>query len=314
MKKHKLQVQAPYLGGASLKEKQKMKKQLAISSLAAAVAILGASSAHAFQSQQKQALTAQATTGGTLSSNFTATLLNTNNTAAGTTINWTGALPGGGWKIADQMIRLNWNVTDAGGGIQVYTDNKNAAANPMFVDPTPGTPAVPPATATAGNNQDSNPAGLLLVPTTGVNSSVALPLAWSIKDTAKTVGGTDPATGIQPADPNNGLLTGPANKWQWLYMLDKNTPYIDRNGDGDLGDTTATVNPDTAAFPNPTGPFVQMIKGPGSVTGIHFAQGDTDFGSDPDKSSYVYLQADFTNAAAQQTYRTNQLTIEAFIQ
>jgi len=274
-----------------------MKRQkLALTGLVVSLAVLNASSARAFQSTQTQQITAQATTGGTLSSNFTATLMNVNNTAGPTTVAWTGALPGSSWKIADQMVRLQWSVTDAGGGIQVYTDNTNAAAVPRFVDQTP----------TDTTNPDSNPAGLLMG--TSGTTGVALPVAWSIKTATMTVG-----TNLLAADPNAGPATGDGNRFQWLYLLDKLTPAIDRNGDGDTTDTTGP-NPDTAAFPTPTGPFVQMVKGPGAISGIHFGQADTEFGSDPDHNSYVYLQADFTNAAAQTTYRTSRLTIEAFIQ
>ena len=165
-----------------------MKKQLAITGLLASLALLSASSALAFQSKQISAVTAQATTGGTLSASFTLTLHPTASTATtAANINWTGALPGSSWKIADQMMKLVWNVTDVNGGIQIYSDNTNANAVPQFVDPTP----------LDHTNGDSNPAGLLLVPATGNASSVSLPVAWSIKTDTATVG-----TSLVPTEPN----------------------------------------------------------------------------------------------------------------
>ncbi len=269
-----------------------MKKQLALTGLVASLAILGGGSVAqaVFQSQQTAQVTAQATTGGVEAASFVLSLHpNTSTATTATNINWTGALPGSGWKVADQLAKLVWNVTDAQGGIQIYSDNKAATATPQFVDPTPAEPI----------NSDSNPAGLLMVPATGNTSGTTLPVAWSIKASTVIVG-----TELLAADPNTGPATGNGNRFQWLYLLDKGTPAIDRNGDGDTTDTGV----DTAAFVN-ADPFVMAI----GVGGTHGTQAPGGFFPDADKASYLYLQADFTTAAAQTTYRTSRLTFEAFL-
>lgn len=251
-----------------------MKKQLVLTGLVGSLVAFGALSAQAFTSVQTAVVTAAATTAGTKTASFTLSLHPVASTATtATQIGWSGALPGGTWKIADQVMQLIWNVTDIAGGIQIYTDNNNAASNPRFVDPTPAD----------NTNSDSNPAGLVMVG----NTSQVLPVAWSIKTGTATVGGN-----LVPADPTNTL---DLNSFQWLYMADKNTPAIPSTN------TSAFVNAD---------PFVTAIK----QSGVHGAQGPTQFFADPDKHSFVYMQANFATAAAQSSYQTNRLTVEAFIQ
>src|SRR5262249_7436338 len=131
-------------------------------------------------------------------------------------------------------------------------------------------------------------AGLVQVPAVGNTSANTLPVAWSIKTDTATVGAN-----LLPAEPNNASDT---NSFQWLYMSDK-------------GITTDIPSTNTKAFAN-ADPFVTMIK----QLGVHGAQGPTQFFADPDRISYVYLQSNFVTAASQTTYKTNRLTVEAFIQ
>lgn len=279
-----------------------MKKIIASLSVLAAITSFGATSSWAFVSKQVATKTATATTTGTKGASFTLAIKDAANPlgadSAGGQIGWSGVNVDNNptWKIADQIMKITWSVTDAKGGIQIYTDNTNATASPRFVDPSPLQP----------NNPDSNPAGLLQV-TNGLNtSSFALDMAWSIKASTQVVG-----TEIAAADPNNGPTGGAADKTQWFFLLDKNTPDIDRNGDNKI-DAVNAVNgiKDTLAFPAPTGSFVQMIRS----NGIHTNQSadDSGYNVDPDKTSYVYFQADFSKAAAGVTYTTNKLTVEAF--
>jgi hypothetical protein len=273
-----------------------MKKQLVVTGLIASLAILSASSARAFQSKQVQVVVASATTGGSLQASFTPSLVDTVNTGnARTKVEWVSPQPqpAGGWQIANTALKLAWNVTDVNGGIQIYTDNMNSGATPRFVDPTYGTGSDPNA-----HNADSNPAGLMLV-STGATTTATLPVAWSVKGSTVVIGGAA-SNGLQPADPDTGNATGPANRYQWLYMKDKNTPSIDVYGDG-----TKILD----AFAN-ADPFVTVMK----QSGIHGAQGPTNFFADADHVSYVYFQGDFTTAAALSTYQTNKLTVEAFVE
>jgi hypothetical protein len=269
-----------------------MKKQkLALLAIVAAVMTVLATPSSAFQSVQIATRAASVLTGGSLSASFTLKIRNTNdplNPAVDlATITWSGVTPPTTqWKIADQLMVLVATVTDGNGGVQIYTNNKASDSSYSFVDPTPG----------ITNNPDSDPAGLLKVPVAGTTTTSALSMAWSIKAATQTVGTT-----LLAADPNTGPTTGPGNKFQWLFMEDKNTPPIDFNGDA-INDTTGFINGDT---------FVTMIK----TIGIHTGQGPTDFQAQPNGvPSYVYFQSNFTPAQAQTAYQTNTLRVEAFIQ
>ena len=113
-------------------------------------------------------------------------------TGANTSASMTFTSPAaGGWKIADQMVRLTLDPSWPSWGVQVYTNNMGPAANPKF------TPEVPPGLP------GSNPAGLVNV----AAPSLRLPLAWKIEanSAAATQAWTpdwvtgDPAPGVRVA-------------------------------------------------------------------------------------------------------------------
>jgi len=86
-------------------------------------------------------------------------------------------------------------LTVAGSGIQTYTDNTNATANPRYsVTPSSTTPS---------------PAGLINTVTT---TAPPVPTAWQI------VGGT--ANPVAVDDPNNAALLGHTG-YAWFYHEDK---------------------------------------------------------------------------------------------
>lgn len=259
-----------------------MNKRIAIFAIVAA-AFTASAPAWAFKSVARSTVTAQVTTGGAKIANVSVKIRNTSAPfgADQAAINWTGvSVPyAPGWKVADQFLLLVATVTDVNGGVQIYTRNMDNDALPKFVDPTPGDTS----------NADSNPAGLLMG-TVGTTSSV-LPMAWSIKTASATIGAD-----LVAADPNSGPETGAGNRYQWLFMSDKNTPAI--------------PSTNTTAFSNGA-EFVTAING----TGVHSAQGPAGFFAHPNgANSFVYLQASFSQAAAQQSYRTTTLTVESFIE
>ncbi len=289
-----------------------MRKQLALLTLVAAVGLVGITPAYAvFTSKQAQSFTARVTASGTKNASFSNVALRPIAAPDGAGANlaeigWTANLDSvSGWQLANAVLRFDFLVNDRNGGIQIYTDNKRTvagpglpAANPRFVDPTPADLI----------NPDSNPAGLLLG--TSGTSGTRMDMAWSVKDVAKT-----PGTQIAAMDPNNGATVdaGQGTKFQWLYMLDKQTPAIDRNGDGDVLDTDPGLNPnadlrDTVAFVNGND-FSKVVK----FNTIHFGQGPLDYGADADKKVYVYFQANMNQAAPGDVFLTNTLTLEAFI-
>lgn len=267
-----------------------MKTKMKIAALglfAAAMSALVPS--HAFQSVGRSTFTAGLLTGGVRTATATIVIrdvVNPLTTPNRPTLTWSGVTPPStGWKIADRLMVINSTVTDAGGGVQIYTRNTEADASPRFVDPTPGDTS----------NADSNPAGLLRG-TTGDTGSV-LPLAWSIKANPRIIEGGDTTTGIGAADPNNGSVAAVFNnKFQWLFFKDKAGTNIPSTG------ATAMVDGE---------PFVTMIKS----DGIHFGQSSTEFGAHPaGDNTFVYFQANFATAAAAQAYQTTTITVETYIQ
>jgi hypothetical protein len=293
-----------------------MRKQLAVLTLVAVVGLTVGTPAWAvFTSQQVSApITAKVTATGTKSASFANVALRPIADPEGVAANlaqigWSSA-SGSSWQLADAVLRFTFDVKDRFGGIQIYTNNTAPTAAPKFVDPTPGNLAAPVGSPLwlAAVNADSNPAGLLLG--TSGSSSDRMDMAWSIKDSSKT-----PNVKIGAMDPNNGptVDAGLGTKFQWLYMLDKGTPPVDRNGDGDILDTTTPPggNPDltdTVAFVNGND-FSTAVK----FTKIHFGQGPTDYGADGDKKAYIYFQANLDQAAPGDIFQTNTLTLEAFI-
>lgn len=272
-----------------------MKKQVIAALVLVAAAIGAAAPSWAFQSVQKTTVTAGTFVGGSRIARFTLTIRDTSN-PFGTnrsSVTWSNISSGQGWTMADRLLVLNSTVTDANGGVQIYTENTAADAVPQFVDPTPA----------VKTNPDSAAAGLLQG-NSGTTSTV-LPVAWSIKSSTKQVGGGNPATGIGAADPN-GNATGAANSSQWLFLTDRyDDQGIDYNNNGNVTDPG-----DAAPFVDGM-VYISMVR----VGGIHTGQSDTDIEGRADGlDSYVYFEANFQNAAAQTAYQTTAMRVEAFIQ
>ena len=262
-----------------------MKKYLTGAMVAAAAVFASVTPSFAFHSTQEQQIKATATTGGTNQAAFTLSLRNVsdNSLVTGTTtVTFPSVDPlSAGWTLAQQYIVLNATVTDVGGGIKIYTDNTGGDATPKFVAPTNVSTA--PTSVAAG----------LLKGTSGTTSAAPLPMAWTIK----TATATPPTDNPQAGDPNS---------FQWLNITDASNwaSGTDYNGNGttnDPGDSTPLAL---------NAKFVTMINN----VGVHFGQGDTEFGALPDgQNSFVYLEANFAGADVLQAYQTNKLMVEAFI-
>lgn len=130
-------------------------------------------------------------------------------------------------------------------------------------------------------NGSSNPAGLV-----NLNAPTAtIPLAWSIK------AATGPVANVTPsrADPTN---SGDPNSFQWIFMKDAQTPSI--------------PSQNTTAFQN--GQIDVTVR---NNFGIHYGQNPLDVGAE-NSPNYLFLQANFGQALAQQTYRTSKLILEFY--
>jgi len=262
-----------------------MKKLIAVVFVALLTSLAGSVWA-AFTGRQKLPQAASATTVGTSTVAFSVALADVNNpdgTTGSGPLTWTNIDPGNTvWKLSERclVIRSTINVL-SGGGIQMYTDNYNPPGGigggfPKYLDLTP----------TISTDTNSDPAGLVM--STGTSSSFKLPMAWSVKSSSQI-----PTTQIAASDPNTGPTTStPDNKYQWLFVQDKNTPAI------------AVAS--TTAFGNGTD-YVTVIN----QLGIHFGQGFEFGGGMGVSKSYLYFEANFAGAIPNATYSTN-VYLEAY--
>ncbi len=212
---------------------------------------------------------------------------NISDNVAVSTVTWSVSVPTL-WRRANQYIRVEAQpISIDPWGIQIYTDNTNASANPRFVDPTPGNTI----------NLDSDPAGLLMKIPLQSTTTFRLPMAWSIKDSTSTPPAAFDPTLVCPG------FTGPPEAFQWLFMKDKATPAIDLTGNGTAGDAC-----DLPVFS--PGEDAVIVRKP---SGIHTSQGPAGYTASlsPD---CIYLEGDFSSAAAQTDYQTTHLIIEFFLQ
>lgn len=129
-----------------------------------------------------------------ISSAFNVNLYNVVDNQPAGAINFSNVQAGQGWTLADQYIQLEVDSTLLGWGVQIYTDNSAADADPKFAGPS-----------------GANPAGLV----DSASKIYSLPMAWSIK-----ANGMDAPVA---ADPDNMADT---ESFQWLFMKDINTPDI----------------------------------------------------------------------------------------
>jgi len=238
------------------------------------------------------AITASATTGGspTVQINSVA-VKNISNNGTATALGWTNPTPGAGFLVSDQYIQMVSNINQLNGGIEIYTDNTNAAANPKF------TGSISSFTAT--------PAGLIGA-STGLTDQ-KLPTAWRAS--------TFTLTNVAPVDPNATTATDPSGQhFLWFFHEDR---------------AQVAVPTSSAALFTDGDPFITVYAAPGtplkdslgatttttaSNSGLHFAQGPTQFGgfNAGVVSTYIYTEADFTSALAGQSYSTNRIILEAF--
>jgi hypothetical protein len=282
-----------------------MKKQrIAVVALLAGAMFAASAPSWAFTPQGTSTVTAGAFVQGSRVARFNLAFRDVNlplvSNPAISSITWSGIDPNvTNWKIADTLLVMNSTVTDSGGGVQIFTDNTAADAKPKFIDPTP----------TISSNTDSACAGLLYATSTtgGFTSKVALPVAWSIKATTKTVENTDPTNGIGNTDPNTGSTTGYNNKFQWLFVTDRyNTLGIDFDNDGVIDPSDG----DAAPFVDGA-PFITLRN----LSGLHNTQDPADFsGGANGQDAYIYFEAKWSGAEAQRAYQTTTLRLQAFLQ
>jgi hypothetical protein len=141
----------------------------------------------AFTSIQTLSSTAKALTGAGATS-MSIAIKKVADNSADTAVNWSAVTLPGNWKVADDYIALTANITQAGGGIQTYTDNTANDASPKFT----------------GDKAVQTPAGVI----NATDPTKKLPTAWSIRHSTGTIAAVDP-------NANAG------ESFLWFFHLDK---------------------------------------------------------------------------------------------
>jgi len=213
------------------------------------------------------------------------TVNNRSNNATTAALAWTGASAGGGWLMSDQYISVNSTINTSNGGLQIYTNNTAATGVTKY------TGLISSNTAT--------PAGLV----NESNGATALPTAWSAS--------TSTVNGITALEPNNCTVN--ATGCNWFYHEDKaqvaNNQNASNFGNGDPF-ITFYASQGTPLFSQATQTTTTTTA---SNSGIHFAQGPTQFGGfSSNATTFFYTEANFTNALVGTTYGTTELVLEAF--
>ncbi len=163
------------------------KKVARLSVVGLGLALLAPGTGHAaFASLARSTNTAVATLTGSGSVSMSVAIKKISDNTSDTQINWTGVTLPANYVLAANYIQLDSTITASGGGIEIYTDNTAADANPRY------TGVISSTTQT--------PAGL--VDTTLTTQK--LPVAWSIKANL----------GAPVADNPN---SGGGNSFQWLF-------------------------------------------------------------------------------------------------
>ena len=226
-------------------------------------------------------------------------------------VNFSEALLGGAWTLADQYLRVIYDTPYLSWGIQIYTDNLASGADPQY----------------AGNPEgvlSERPAGLI----GRTNTLVTCPMAWmALEDTSPNVPvpveepneypENHPDFMIYFRSDTNGMWgeEKARGEWSWLKDLSSAT-WDDKNGDfildltGSFGDPDYEIVSDFSA----TGDEYSTFIGPAGIAAgwVDKEDGTRIYVLNPKQPIAIYLAAKFRVARERQEYRTNTLTLELY--
>jgi hypothetical protein len=198
--------------------------------------------------------------------------------AVATEVTWSGVNLGSTrWKAADQYIELSYDFFTPNWGIQIYTDNTAAGANPRY-------------------HGAGNPAGLVGQTNAGGldPSSSTLAMCWRITDSTITVPNIQQgAAGASDRLWDSNVVNGDQYPC-FFWMKDKGTP-----------DDPATTSVNEV-FVNADDYITAWDS-----RGIHHAEG-ANWGAGCYSPNYIYLGANFASGVTPRTYKTNELVVELF--
>lgn len=183
------------------------------------------------------------------------------------------------WTNALQYARINSTITQTGAAIQVYTDNMNSTTTYQYVP-------------FADISTDAISAGGL-VPTSkntdGETVGNLLPFAWRLTDKKGELE-VNPTKTDQGQTPENEAI-----EFASLYFKDKGSTLTD-------ADNTPFTNGED---------YVTILK---AGSGFRWGGGSGDIGGAASGTFYMYFGADFGSASTPNTYGTDTLTFEGFVE
>jgi hypothetical protein len=221
---------------------------------------------------------------------LTVTLKNISNNVAPAEqlLTWKNINPGVDiWKVADQYLQVDVDVSFPSWGIQIYTDNRNLGGGTVPDPPYEGP-------------QDTDPCGLIATD----DHTGRIPLCWKITDEVWTASSPLPSQGGPgpgPQDPAEVPDTTIPNAYyfsnNYLWMKDRDTP--------DHPDTPKNLLDET------------FVDGEYYITawdhqGIQWGGDPAEHGGGLSSPNYIYIGGKFINATTPRTYKTNKMSLEMY--
>lgn len=207
-----------------------------------------------------------------------------NTVPAEQSLTWKNVNPGVNiWKLADQYLQVDADTSFSDWGVQIYTDNCAADADPQFY---------------IVNPSSVNPAGLLATD----DRTGRIPLCWKITDELWTASSPPPeqgGPGPGPQDPVEVPDPTIPNAYyfenNYLWMKDRGTP--DDPETPSLDETFAD------------GEYYVTVW---DQQGIQWGGDPAEHGGGMSSPNYIYIGGKFINATTPRTYKTNKMTLEMY--
>ena len=201
-------------------------------------------------------------------------------------LTWANVNPGQDiWKVADQYLQVDADTSFSDWGIQIYTDNCAADADPQFY---------------IVNPSSVNPAGLLATD----DHTGRIPLCWKITDEVWTASSPPPEQGGPGPGPEDPVEV-PDTKIPNAYYFENNYLWMKDRGTPDDPGTPKSLIDET------------FVDGEYYVTlwdqdGMQWGGDPAEHGGGLSSPNYIYIGGKFINATTPRTYKTNKMSLEMY--
>lgn len=245
--------------------------------------------------------------GGTPVATLSVVIKKVADNTADTAIGFAGVTLGANWKKASQYLQVTYNANQIGWGVQIYTDNLAATANPKYGgDPTTDPSRQPAGLIGVQNTLLTCPMAILVTDAVipSPNTNLQIPVEAGSGDAIYFTSGYDEDTGT----------AGVEKVWFWLKDK-QGTIWNDANNNGTI--EAGEIKP---SFNYPNGypgadDYATIVSTLGSSSGwVDATSGRMQRDNSSASPIMVYVAAKFRNARELQEYKTNTLTLEIYHQ